>query len=363
MFKKNKNNLIYNSIFFILILIFIFILINKQNGGNNNLLEDNEFIVNKIFYSIKKDDVITFKELLNKYPTEIYKIKNKNNQNIIHLICLHNSINILREIIDKIDKKYLIEYDSFGNYPLKYAIIKNNIEIVNLLISKVDREQRDKFLGFTPFLVAAFSNKLEILKILYKNGCDINSKDLRFNNNALFWAVRKYNLDIIKYLIDDLKMDYKQRDNEGNTIFYEACSSFINDQLKCNSTLEYLYSLDNNFINIPNNDGVYPILIATFNYNIFPLIFIINKSKETVFIKDNQEYNIIDYLMLTENPENIKIIIKILKEYYSKNELKELLTSSFFYNLNKNINYQKQKLNNDINYKKYINLINEEIYN
>ncbi len=361
MLNKIKNKAYYSFIFFILILTFIFILITKKNGISNNS-EINKIIIDKIFYSIKNDDITSFKKLLNKYSTEIYKIKNKNNQNIIHLICLNNSVNILKEIINKIDKKYLIEYDSFGNYPLKYAIIKNNIEIVNILISRVDKEQRDNFLGFTPFLVAAFSNKLEILKILYENGCNINAKDIKFNNNALFWAARKYNLDILKYLINDLKMDYTQKDDEGNTIFYEACSSFINDQLKCNSTLEYLYSLDNNFINIPNNDGIYPILIATFNYNIFPLIFIINKNKESIFIKDNQGYNIIDYLILTENKEIIKNTIKILKEYYSQKELIKLLINSFSYNLIKNTNYQKQITNDNTNYKKHINLINKEIY-
>ncbi len=358
----NKNKIYYNLIFFTLILITIFILTNKKKEINNNLVA-NEIIADKIFYSIKNDDITIFKELLNQYSTEIYKIKNKNNQNIIHLICLNNSVNILREIIDKVDRKYLIEYDGFGNYPLKYAIIKNNIEIVNILISRVDKEQRDNFLGFTPFLVATFSNKLEILKILYKNGCNINAKDIKFNNNAVFWAVRKYNLDILKYLINDLKMDYNQKDDEGNTIFYEACSSFINDQLKCNTTLEYLYSLNNKFINIPNNDGIYPILIAAYNYNIFPLIFIINKNKKSIFVKDNQEYNIIDYLISTENEEMIKNTIKILKRYYSQKELTKLLKSSFFYNLIKNINYQKQKLNDTINYKKYLNLINKEIYN
>ncbi|MGC8734955.1 MAG: ankyrin repeat domain-containing protein, partial [bacterium] len=314
----------------------------------------------KIFYTIKNDNVEDFKEIYNKYGNNIYKIKNKNNQNIIHLICLNNSVNILKEVIDKTEKKYLIEYDNLGNYPLKYAIIKNNIEIIEILILRVEKEQRDHFLGFTPFLTATFSNKLEILKILYQNGCNINATDLKFNNNALFWASRKYNLEIIKYLIQDLKMDVKKRDKEGNTTFFEACSSFVNDKQKCFDTLEFLYSLDNNLINIPNNEGVYPIMIATYNYNIFPIIFIINKNKNSVFQKDNEENNIIDYLILTENEKIIKNLISILREYYSKEDLIKLLKNSISFKNKENL---KNDLESDkLDYKKYLNLIAKEIY-
>lgn len=361
MIELKKNKLVF-SFLILLLVIFVFFLIifNKKNKINTNS------IYTEILYVVKKDSITDLKRIYNKYGDQIYKIKNKSNQNIIHLICLNNSVNILKEIIDEVERKYLIEYDDLGNYPLKYAILKNNIEIVEILISRVEKEQRDYFLGFTPFLTASFSNKLEILKILYKNGCNINATDLKFNNNALFWASRKYNLEIIKYLIQDLKMDFSQKDDEGNTIFFEACSSFINDNSKCFHTLEFLYSLENNFINTPNNEGIYPIMISAYNYNIFPFIFIITKNRNLVFQKDKENNNIIDYLILTEDEENIKKIMIILKEYYSKKELIKLLKESAFFNNkekleNNLVNLYKNELES-LDYKKYINLIENAIY-
>jgi len=338
----------------LIIILFFFILIKNKSSDLNNS------IANELIYIIENDDLIKFKELYSKYNAKIYEIKNNKNQNIIHLICLNNSVNILKEIMDKVDNKYLMEYDSSGNYPLKYAIIKNNIEIVRILIKKVDKEQRDKFLGFTPFLIAAFSNKLEILKILYENKCDINTVDLKFQNNALFWATRKYNLEIIKYLINDLKMNYNQIDNEGSTIFFEACSSFINDKQKCFKTLEYLYSLNNNFINIPNYEGIYPIMIAIYNYNLLPFNFLISKNKNLIFSKDNEDQNIVDYLILTDNNEYIKNVIKILKQYYLKEDLIKLLNDSKSFTLIKTNSLGNKEITTT---KKYINTILNEIYN
>jgi len=259
-----------------------------------------------------------------------------------------------------VDNKYLMEYDSSGNYPLKYAIIKDNIEIVRILVKKVDKEQRDKFLGFTPFLVAAFSNKLEILKILYENNCNINAVDLQFENNALFWATRKHNLEVIKYLVNELKMDYNHKDSEGSTIFFEACSSFINDKQKCFETLEYLYSLNNNFINMPNDEGIYPIMIAIYSYNLLPLIFIITKDKNSIFSKDKENQNILDYLILTDNEEAVKNVIKILKEYYLKKDLIKLLNDSKSFNLIRTNSLKNKEVTTT---KKYINIILSEIYN
>jgi ankyrin repeat protein len=340
--------------FVVVIVLFFFIL------AKNELTKINSSITDELIYTIKNDDLVKFRELYSKYNTKIYEIRNNKNQNIIHLICLNSSVNILKEIVDKVDNKYLMEYDNSGNYPLKYAIIKDNVEIVRILVKKVDKEQRDKFLGFTPFLVAAFSNKLEILKILYENNCNINAIDLQFENNALFWATRKYNLEIIKYLVNELKMDYNHKDSEGSTIFFEACSSFIKDKQKCFETLEYLYSLNNNFINMPNDEGIYPIMIAIYNYNLLPLTFIITKNKNLIFSKDKENQNILDYLILTDNEEAIKNVIKILKAYYLKEDLIKLLNDSKSFNLIKT-NLLKNEERTTV--KKYINIILSEIYN
>ena len=332
-------------IIFLVFGIFLFV-VYKLDTNFKKIPKDSQ-----LTYIIQKDDVQTFKSLYNKYSQKIFEIKNDKQQNVIHLICLNNSIKILKYIEGKVDKKYLEQYDSFGNYPLKYAIIKNNLEIVKILISKVNKEQRDKFLGFTPFLVAAFSNRLEILKLLYESGCDKNVKDLRFNCNSLFWAVRKYNIQIIKYLIEELRFDYNETNDDGNTIFFEACSSFTKDSQKCYKTLEYLYLLNNNFIIIPNNEGIYPIMISIYNKNIYSLDFIITKSKDTIFLKDKENYNTIDYLLMTEDEKNIKEITEIIKKYYSNEELLKLLKDSLIIK------------ENSKEYKDYIKLINEQIYN
>ncbi|MGB9639084.1 MAG: hypothetical protein ACPL1F_07330, partial [bacterium] len=108
MSELKKNKLIFSFLFLVLIiLIFLFIVFNKKEKIDINYT--------KIFYTIKNDNVEDFKEIYHKYGNNIYKIKNKNNQNIIHLICLNNSVNILKEVIDKTEKKYLIEYDNLGN--------------------------------------------------------------------------------------------------------------------------------------------------------------------------------------------------------------------------------------------------------
>ena len=121
-------------------------------------------------------------------------------------------------------------YFLFDNINQIYSKEKTNklvIETLNFLIKEGINVEQIDYLGNNPFLYLAMNNfNSDLLTILANNKCDIN----RFNKddqNSLFFYVRQKNLNIVKTLIEDFKVDYMLCDSKKRTIMHYLCNDEI----------------------------------------------------------------------------------------------------------------------------------------
>ena len=167
-----------------------------------------------------------------------------------------NHQNELSDIIEKINKyldnngdinavnkngnTLLMEAVAIGYYDLADYLIEKNADIsitnnkgenalilsanypyiLNLLINnKADINAVDNN-GKTALHYACEGGDLYSVKLLIKSGADINKRDI-LGKTMLMYAVENENFDLIKYLVEDLKVDINEKDDWGqNAIFY-----------------------------------------------------------------------------------------------------------------------------------------------
>lgn len=86
----------------------------------------------------------------------------------------------------------------FGLTPLHIAATKGDIQIVELLINKVDVDFRDSE-RFTPLSYAAMNGHKEVVQLLVAKGADIQSRDEK-GKTPLDYATQNGHLDIIELL-------------------------------------------------------------------------------------------------------------------------------------------------------------------
>ncbi|KLI36373.1 ankyrin [Brachyspira hyodysenteriae] len=111
--------------------------------------------------------------------------------------------------------------------PLIYAIFKSkgDSRIFNELMKKGANVNATDEEGWTTFLyAAAFGNTSMLRSIAYKNRKLVNSKT-KNNVTPLHMAVVYDNIDNIKYLVRNLKVDINAKDDDGWTALYYAAAN------------------------------------------------------------------------------------------------------------------------------------------
>ncbi len=182
---------------------------------------------------------------LNKYELEKYLKEIDASQNEIKLITAINDSKYD-------DVKYIINNTKFEkdiamikSYVLYFAIQRNNIEMVKLLLeSGADPNYMDIE---SVLSLAAALGSLPIVKLLVSYGADLNFIGID-NNNVLHFALLcdHNNLDVIKYLVF-YGADFNLKDRFNNTVLHKSVMNGGED------IIEYFLSLDNIDINATNN--------------------------------------------------------------------------------------------------------------
>ena len=180
----------------------------KAQGKNSILL-----------YLMKYPSKILLDYFINelKIPVNIYNLYKRN--------CLYFLFDSINEIYSKERNNNLV------------------VDTLNYLVNQgINIEQID-YLGNNPFFYLAKNNFNEnLLKILANNNkCDIN----RFNKedtNSLFYYIRQKNLNIIKILIEDFKVDYTLCDSKKRTIMHYLCNDEISSTDMDERLCDYLLS-------------------------------------------------------------------------------------------------------------------------
>lgn len=276
--------------------------------------------------NVKNDN---YRELSKASKDVLLDFKDEKGRNIIHYCAINNSYKTLNFLLSQTDfRKIINEKDRYGNSPLKLAILKGYLNIVKILIENgADIHLRDNFLGFTPIMTASFNSKKEIVLFLYSKGANIKDRDLKFNMSIPYWLVRKRDLDMLKFFLQDI--GYREKDVEG--LLLEAC--FVYNTSK--ETLEYLYNLYPLSIDYKDDEGINCLMACMISKNFYQADFIIKKNRKLSFQKDKCSQNFIDHFFVNvdeKDKNEEEKLVELLKRNFSDVEIKKILLSSEIYN-------------------------------
>ena len=266
--KKYKSNSINNYLNIIKILIENYINLNVNVKDVNNPLL---LAFNLKYYFICK-------LLIDKG----FKITNTNMDKFLREGIRDNNTEIVKLLID------LIKNNKNTNFNVKdedtYLLLAfkgwNNTEICELLIDNGFKiKDKNKILMEMMNIYLKQNNNFfrdqirDKIKILIKNGADINVKDA---NTFLINMINSYNLEMCKLLIENKSTDLNLQDEEGNTPLMISLKKrndnfFIN---KNNYEISKLLIESRSDLDLQNNNGETALMIAinTYDYKISELL-------------------------------------------------------------------------------------------
>lgn len=159
------------------------------------------------------DHIDCLKFITNEYKDFLnLKLVDYNENSIIHICAMNNSINVLKYILDILnesDKNELMNlYNKEGYTSLHYCCLYNNIEILKLLIANSGNvELKDKNNNKNCLEISKECNNIEIIKFLDKNE-KINEESKLCLKKKILIITNNKSLNHITYDENDEKAVY-----------------------------------------------------------------------------------------------------------------------------------------------------------
>lgn len=295
--------------------------------------------MNEIFEFINKQEFDKLKDYILKNKDIDYDIKDKSNNYLIHYLVLNNQLEIIELLLEYNIRLDMLDIDGrtilyipikFNYYKLVKLIVEYNKKIIGISILDIQDN-----LGYTALTYAILSNNLDIIEILFKNGASINIKDLEFalsnnktdiliflinhnidinlvtNTNESFFQLAIYyqNKNIINILLTkDININ-NQESEYGLTALHQ---SIISNDLELTKKL-LAHNTDVNLQDYYGNTALFYAIIEN-NIDIILLLIAYN----TKYNISNVEGNTILHLFLENNqPQNIhnnkNLFIKLIE--------------------------------------------------
>ena len=144
------------------------------------------------------DELDKLVDAVKKYPKVVNSRGGPRNGTILHRCARNNRVDMVQFLLEMGAEQRL---DIHGNYPLHYACISGNMEIVQILLnssSKVDIDTPN-FEGERPVNLAASCGNLEVMELLLRLGAK-GTGGYR-GNTVLHSAAEKCRLDVLEKLL------------------------------------------------------------------------------------------------------------------------------------------------------------------
>jgi len=269
---------------------------------------------NKGLYPIRRTCKL-FREYINSFWIQNIPYFEKNNYFVDNKLKLPRYLRISGRNPIEID----LENKELLNNFISDLSYRNCFEIIKLLFNEKTNLELIDSDGKTAFLISVeLSNGLDLMKILINNGCNINAKCGKNNNNALINVCKYSNIKNFEYLLE-LGLDLNYKNNLGQSIIH-----FISSIELMKIVLNY-----NININISDNNNE-TALDYSCNYQNFDMVKFLIKNGANKIKKENVKFFILEKACLKGEIEMIKFFIKIIndKEKFFQNAQYSLIYAS-----------------------------------
>ena len=216
------------------------------------------------------------KYLIEKQNANIYA-KDINGLNTLHIVCACNFMPLVQYLVE--EKNFNLDIgNADGNTPLHYACQELNTALIVYLVNHHATVNAKNATLETPLHMTCEYGGLEETKFLCQNGADVNAKDSN-GDTPLHFACRNGNTQIAKFLIEEMKANIEDRNNDCKTALHMACLSSQLDIVK------YLIEECHANINVHNDNGQSFLNDAATSENQLIPQYLIHKISEDMRIK------------------------------------------------------------------------------
>lgn len=267
----------------------------------------------ELLIAVKNNDIIAVNALLKENVNPNFV--DEEGYSPLHRAVLNDNLDVVNVLLSykDIDTEIKLPYEASvddwylgGATPLLVASYTGNADIVNALIEAgSDIRAKDDIDGATTIHIASANGNNEVINILLnKDNTLINEAD-SMKDTPLHWASIKNQTDTISLLLAN-GADTKLTNSDGNTVLhYAAMYGDVN-------TVNVLLEADSSLASVENNEGITPIYYAIIVSDNDILSSIINNGQIDVNKKDSLGYTPLHY---AANYGNMEAVVLLVEEF------------------------------------------------
>lgn len=267
----------------------------------------------ELLIAVKNNDIIAVNALLKENVNPNFV--DEEGYSPLHRAVLNNNLDVVNVLLSykDIDTEIKLPYEASvddwylgGATPLLVASYTGNADIVNALIEAgSDIRAKDDIDGATTIHIASANGNNEVINILLnKDNTLINEAD-SMKDTPLHWASIKNQTDTISLLLAN-GADTKLANSDGNTVLhYAAMYGDVN-------TVNVLLEADSSLESVENNEGITPIYYAIVVSDNDILSSIITNGQIDINKKDSLGYTPLHY---AANYGNMEAVVLLVEEF------------------------------------------------
>ena len=267
----------------------------------------------ELLIAVKNNDIIAVNALLKENVNPNFV--DEEGYSPLHRAVLNNNLDVVNVLLSykDIDTEIKLPYEASvddwylgGATPLLVASYTGNADIVNALIEAgSDIRAKDDIDGATTIHIASANGNNEVINILLnKDNTLINEAD-SMKDTPLHWASIKNQTDTISLLLAN-GADTKLTNSDGNTVLhYAAMYGDVN-------TVNVLLDADSSLASVENNEGITPIYYAIVVSDNDILSLIITNGQIDINKKDSLGYTPLHY---AANYGNMEAVVLLVEEF------------------------------------------------
>lgn len=267
----------------------------------------------ELLIAVKNNDIIAVNALLKENVNPNFV--DEEGYSPLHRAVLNDNLDVVNVLLSykDIDTEIKLPYEASvddwylgGATPLLVASYTGNADIVNALIEAgSDIRAKDDIDGATTIHIASANGNNEVINILLnKDNTLINEAD-SMKDTPLHWASIKNQTDTISLLLAN-GADTKLTNSDGNTVLhYAAMYGDVN-------TVNVLLEADSSLASVENNEGITPIYYAIVVSDNDILSSIITNGQIDINKKDSLGYTPLHY---AANYGNMEAVVLLVEEF------------------------------------------------